>query len=262
MQTPKILTALIIFCFPFIVSAQVAAKDLNLSDSVNRTDASGRRTGYWIEKQGDVTFKGEYQNNLKIKNWVGYYPNKVVSNIEYYSNGVKDGISMQCDRKGKITLVESYKNGQLHGESVSFGQNNDNPTSETNYANGRKSGLSRKYSDNGKIQEETVYKNDLKNGQSRWYNKSGKLIAEYHYKNGKFDGVQKTFYENDTLQSSNNYLEDQLSGESKEYYRNGKLKISGKYLLGQKDGVWTEYDELGKPQKVTKYKNGQETGKK
>lgn len=251
-----------IIVIPLQMNGQATTADTKLPDSVNRTDPNGNKVGFWIEKSGEFTYKGEYEANKKVKSWIGYYPNNSIYKVEYYSNGIKDGISIQFDRKCKISLVEHYKNGLAHGQTILYSQFNDTPLSETEYAFGKKNGLYRQYYDNSKIQEDSWYKDDLKDGISRWNNKNGQRIAEYNYKAGNFDGLQKTFYENDTLQATTNYTGNKLSGESREYYRNGKLKLSGKYVDGKKDGAWTEYNELGKVEKVTRYKDGEELKKK
>jgi antitoxin component YwqK of YwqJK toxin-antitoxin module len=256
MKKIALLFTILIFAASSALVAQVKATDMNLPDSVNKYDANGMKTGYWIERQGEMTFKGRYVNNKKNNNWVTYYSNNLIYKVEYFTDGVKDGLSLQFDRKGKLTLMENYSNGILHGETIYYGSYTETPMSETNFANGKKTGQFRQYYDNSKIQEESVYKNDIKNGISRWYNKGGRLIAEYHYRDGNFEGIQKTFYENDTVQAVSNYSGNQLSGEYKEYYRNGKMKLSGKYVAGLKEGSWTEYDEIGKAQKVVKYKAG------
>jgi len=255
------LTALI-FVFATQLKAQVDANDETIPDTVNKTDSFGKKTGFWIEKTGGMVYKGEYVDNKKVKSWIGYYPTNFIYKVELYTNGVKDGISMQFDKHGKITLVENYKNGLLHGKTINYGGFSETPMAETDYLNGKRNGLYRLYYDNAKIQEESWFKNDLKDGLSRWNNKNGRKMAEYNYKAGNFDGVQKTFYENDSLQTTETYLENKLSGEYREYYRNGKVKVSGKYVNGQKEGAWTEYDELGKIVKVTKFKDGQEAKKK
>jgi len=247
---------------PWRMLGQVNAIDVKISDTVNRTNSEALKYGYWVEKQGDITSKGEYLLNKKNKNWISYYPNNIISKIEYYSNGLRDGISVQFDRRGKMTLLENYRNGMTHGQTIHYSQFNETPLSECDYAYGKRNGMFRQYYDNGKIQEESYFKDDLKNGFSKWFNKNGRLIAVYQYLNGNFDGIQKTFYENDTLQTVYFFKDNKYSGESKEFYRNGKVKVTGKYVLGEKDGPWTEYDELGKVQKVTKYKNGQEQIKK
>ena len=255
-----LLTMIIIM--PLQMKAQLATNDNKIQDSVNRTNSNGDKVGYWIEKAGEYTYKGEYSANKKVNNWIGYYPNNLIYRIDYFNNGVKDGISIQFDRKGKISLVENFKNGLAHGQVILYSQFNETPQSETEYAFGKKNGLYRQYYDNGKIQEESWFKDDLKNGISKWNNKNGQRIAEYKYKFGNFDGLQKTFFENDSLQSSNNYIDNILSGESKEYYRNGKVKISGNYVNGEKDGIWTEYNELGKAEKITRFKDGVDLSKK
>jgi len=244
------------------VNAQETAVDKKMADTVNLTDAKGNKTGFWIEKRGELTFKGEYDANNKVKDWVGYYPNNAIFKVEYYTNGVKEGISLQFDRKCKISLIEHFKNDVNHGRSTYYSQFNESILSETDYAFGKKNGIYRQYYDNGKIQEESWYQDDLKNGISKWNNKNGQRIAEYIYKAGVFDGLQKTFYENDSIQSLNNYQNNKLGGEAKEFYRNGKLKSSGKYLNGLKDGSWTEYNELGKIEKVIRFKDGEEVKKK
>ena len=246
---------------PMQMKAQVAITETKVPDSVNRTDSKGEKVGYWIEKTGDISYKGEYVANKKVKNWIGYHPNNMISKIEYFSNGVKDGISIQFDKKGKITVVEYFKNGLAHGQATYYSQYTDSPSSETEYAFGKKNGVYRQYYENGKIQEESWFKDDLKNGVSIWNNKNGQPIAEYNYKAGNFDGLQKTFYAKDTLQSVENYQDNQLVGEFTEYFRDGKVKISGKYVNGQKDGPWTEYNESGKVEKVTRFKNGTELKK-
>ncbi|MEI6684205.1 MAG: toxin-antitoxin system YwqK family antitoxin [Bacteroidota bacterium] len=262
MKTILICLTALFFAFSFQSKAQTQSSDGKLPDTVNRTDSFGNKVGYWIEKQGEISYKGEYVANKKVNSWVGYYPSLFIYKVDVYVNGIKDGVSIQFDRHGKATLIENYKNGVLNGQSINYGSYNETPMAVTEFSNGKRNGQYRLYYDNAKIQEESTFKNDLKDGLSRWNSKSGKKLAEYNYKMGNFDGIQKTFYENDTLQSETKYVDNKLAGESKEYYRNGKVKESGNYVNGLKDGPWTEYDELGKVVKVTKYKEGVDVKKK
>lgn len=243
----------LVFLLPFIGKPQTAAA-VKASDTLNRTDASGLKTGYWEEKTADILNKGNYKQNKKEGSWAGFYPNSVLARLEYYKDGQKEGPSVQLDRRGKITMFESFSGGLLNGQQIVYTQMGDFPVSETNYLRGKKNGLYRLYYDNGKIQEESYYTENQKEGLSRWFNKTGRLMAEYNYKAGNFEGVQKTFYDNDTLQILSNYAKNELNGDFKEFYRNGKVKVAGKYVGGQKDGVWTDYDETGKAVKTTKFK--------
>jgi antitoxin component YwqK of YwqJK toxin-antitoxin module len=244
-----------------LVYAQVKTPDVPQGNTPNLTDANGNKYGLWSEKVNELNWKGEYIANKKVKTWVGYFSNNFIGKLENYSNGWKDGILIQFDRKGKVTLIENYKNDKLDGQVFYYGSSVETPLSESEYSDGKKNGLFRQYYDNGKIQEETWFKDDKKNGQSKWNNKAGQRIALYNYNLGNFDGIQKTFYENDSIQTINNYSNNIQTGESKEFYRNGRMKLSGNYLNGIKEGSWTEYDELGKVQRVVKYKNGQEVKK-
>lgn len=226
------------------------------SDTLNRYDASRMKTGYWEEREGEFMMKGYYVNDKRINNWIGYHPNHMIQKIEFYTNGIKNGISVQFDRKGKIISVDFYKNGLLNGTSTTYNQFSESPVSETNYLTGKKNGVVRLYYDNGKLQEESYFADDKKDGSSKWFTKTGKTVAIYNYGQGEFEGAQKTFFENDTLQVLSNYSRNKLSGEYKEFYRNGKAKITGRYTEGLKDGIWTDYNELGIQQRVLKFKLG------
>ena len=246
------LILIIVLISPFYLYSQVPKP----ADSINKYDANHLKTGIWEERMGDLTTKGLYIANKKEKNWVTYLPNNLIYKLEYYENGMRNGIALTFDRKAKLMNQDYYKNDQLDGMSVAYSQYNETPLSEINWAGGKKDGFYKMYYDNGKLQEVTNYTQNVKDGASRWYAKTGKLIAVYNYNKGNFDGPQVTYYDNDTLESQSSYRNNKLDGDYKEYYRNGKLKVAGKYVLGLKEGTWTEYDEVGKAVGVIRYKGG------
>ncbi len=261
MKKVFIISILSFFFLQLPVFSQEPVTSATGETAENKSDANGNKIGKWIEKEGDITWTGQYQSNLKEGNWVAFYPNQFLAKMVTYQHGLKEGILIQMDRKGKVTLTEHYRNDKLDGVAISYGQSADVPLSVIHYADGMKNGLFRQYYDNGKIQEETWFRDNLKHGLSRWNNKTGQRVAEYNYENGNFSGIQKTYYENDSLQSVMNYVNNVLTGESKEYYRNGQMKLSGLYREGLKEGNWTEFNELGKIQRVIKYKAGTEQKK-
>lgn len=248
-----LLALLLIISAPLFSQTAVVKKS---ADTTNRYDANNLKTGYWEEREGEFTAKGCYKNDKRVDNWISFHPNHMIQKIEFYTNGIKNGISVQFDRKGKIMTVEYYNNGLLNGVSTTYNQFSESPVTETSYIGGKKNGMVKLFYDNGKLQEESNYTDNLKNGMSRWFTKNGKTVAIYNYSRGEFEGTQRTFYENDSVQVLSNYTGNKLSGEYKEFYRNGKMKISGKYTDGLKDGVWIEYDELGVPARTTKFKLG------
>ena len=94
----------------------------------------------------------------------------------YYNNEKYTGeIERKNPRTGKVNMVASVKNGELHGMSYS-------------------------YDENGKVIEEITYNKGLKEGPSKTYYKSGALSADLNYKNDKFEGMQKYYHENGKLQ--------------------------------------------------------------
>ena len=117
MKKVLILIVLSLCITPWHLSAQQKPAELKKSEAPNLTDGNGNKYGYWTEKEGDITWKGEYVAGKKTKNWAGYYSNNYISKLEYYNNGVRDGILVQFDRKGKVTLVENYKNDKRNSYS-------------------------------------------------------------------------------------------------------------------------------------------------
>ena len=202
-------------------------------DSLNKMNEKNLKTGFWMERNGEYTHQGYYIDSKKDGNWVTFLSNDMIFKLETWKNGVKDGLSLQFDRKSKLTAMENYRGGELNGLCIYYAPANDFPQKEMSYNMGKLEGMSRIFYETGKIQEESFYKDNLKSGPSRWYNKTGRMIAMYNYQGGQFEGIQRTYYENDTTQCISNYSNNLLNGDYKEYYRNGVLKVSGKYLNGQ-----------------------------
>lgn len=225
-------------------------------ESFNQLNEANLKVGFWKERNGELTTRGNYVNGLKDGTWETYLSDDLIFRVEIFNKGQRDGIVMQFDRKGKITNVEHYRNNQLHGAVFIYSPFSAKLQKMQEYNNGKLTGLYRSYYDDGKIQEEAFYKEDQKHGPSKWFSREGRLVAIYHYANGAFEGTQRTFYDNDTTATIVKYVGNKQDGDYKEFYRNGKPKITGTYINGLKEGTWTEYDETGKPVTVTRYKNG------
>lgn len=255
MKTLRTLFLASMLILPFLAISQTPMVYFK-GDSLNKTNAQNLKTGFWMERNSEYTHQGYYIDSKKNGNWATFLSNDMLFKLETWKNGVKDGISLQFDRKSKLTGLENYRDGELNGLCVYYAPASDFPQKEMSYNMGKLEGMYRIFYENGKIQEESFYKDNLKSGPSRWYNKNGRMIAMYNYQNGNFEGMQRTYYENDTTQSISNYSLNLLNGEYKEYYRNGVLKATGKYLNGLKEGDWIEYDETGNRLKTTRYKAG------
>ena len=128
--------------------------------------------------------------------------------ISYNDEKYTGEIERKNPRTGKVNMVASVKNGELHGMSYS-------------------------YDENGKVIEEITYNKGLKEGPSKTYHKSGALSAELNYKNDKYEGVQKYYYENGKLQAEIPTRKGVIDGVSKLYDENGKLVQQATFKNGQ-----------------------------
>ena len=257
MKTLRLFLIAMLFALPFAHFAQTPMVYIT-ADSTNKFNDKNLKTGFWMERSGEFTNQGYYIDSKKEGNWVTFLSSNLMFKLETWKNGKKDGLSLQFDRKSKLTGMENYRDDKLNGLCIYYLPASDFPQKEMSYNMGKLEGLYRIFYENGKIQEESYYKDNLKSGPSRWYNKAGRMIAMYNYAKGQFEGLQKTYFENDTIQSVSNYADNLLNGEYKEFYRNGKMKMAGVYVNGLKEGNWIEYDENGIKAKTIKFKGGEE----
>ena len=88
--------------------------------------------------------------------------------------------------------------------------------------------------DNGQLEYESNYKNGKKNGlMKRWY-KSGSVHYEKNYNDGEMDGLQELFHKNGQLEMRGNYTDGERDGVFKYYSENGQLKYEKKYKNGER----------------------------
>ena len=92
----------------------------------------------------------------------------------YYNNEKYTGeFERKSPRTGKINLVASVKNGELHGSA------------ELNYKNDKFEGMQKYYHENGKLQAEIPTRKGVIDGVSKLYDENGKLQEEVLFKNGQ-----------------------------------------------------------------------------
>ena len=156
---------------------------------------------------------------------------------------------------GKVEATMSFKDGKLHGRTVTYYQNG-NMKSDESFVNGIADGVSKSFYENGKVEYETTYKNNKRNGLEKSYSSTGQLQTEMTYKNGKLEGLSKIYGENGKLEGEAYFKDGQPEGITKDYYPNGIVKSEGNYLLGAKHGASKMYYENGKLQSEATFKNG------
>jgi antitoxin component YwqK of YwqJK toxin-antitoxin module len=272
-----------VMCLPFVaIHAQTVAAEVKVPDSINKVDTKGKKQGYWEEKLANsTTTKGWYVNDLQNGQWLTYGQNGIITKVENYKKGKKDGAVIEIDSRGYLSAELYFINDIPEGTAKRYFYGT-NLASVIPYKHGKIDGKKIIYYENsaGKPQEESNFKNDIKDGVSKWYTITGDVVAEYNYVNGILEGVQKEYYPKGSLKSEQVYVKNEPEGEYKEYFDVakpetpagnsnpanpgkpvsepviGKLKMQGIYVKGEKDGKWTEYDENGAVLKITRFVNG------
>ncbi|HYG53262.1 MAG TPA: hypothetical protein VD905_20320, partial [Flavobacteriales bacterium] len=175
--------------YSLIVLMIFTANGVFAQDTLNRTDANGKKTGWWrivgskhngMCENSWVAEEGRYDQGLKVGNWTSYYENgtkKLVMNhtkgqsagkfVEYYKSGCprEEGTFKGMHYVGNYKmywengLIRQEKNfnekGELDGKLV-YRYINGNPEMEAGYSAGKPTQIIR-YCNNGDIKEKTVY---------------------------------------------------------------------------------------------------------
>ncbi|NQV03249.1 MAG: hypothetical protein HQ542_11425, partial [Bacteroidia bacterium] len=168
-----------ILIIPIVAVTQTKGPS-EVREKQNQLNEQNQKVGFWKERKGELTIMGNYANGLKDGTWETYLSNLQIFRVETYDKGKRNGMTLQFNRKGKISNVEHYKNNKLDGLVYIYRPNSSRLQKEQHYTNGMLTGLFRNFYDNGKIQEEAFYKDNQKHGPSKWFNKDGRLIASYY----------------------------------------------------------------------------------
>lgn len=191
------------------------------NDTINFTDAFGKKQGKWIILNKDLhkpgyaddqkVEEGKYIDSKKTGIWKEYYPNTNIKSI--------------------IT-----------------------------YENNRPSGYAKMYHDNGKIKEEGLWKNNRWVGDYKLYYENGQVQQAFQFNsNGKREGTQTYYYDNGQVMIAGNWNEGKETGVLKEYYENGDLKSEKNFNNGTMDETSVKNYEPKKPITVKAHEEKQES---
>lgn len=179
----KKITLIIVFFYSVsLAQSQDFELDGPKKDTINLTDAQGKKQGKWIirgrHKPGTCyqpeqkIEEGKYLENRKTGQWIEYYCNSNLKNKLTFVNGRPDGYAMMYHENGKISEEGNWKANRWVG----------------NY---------KLYYDNGQVQHEFVFnQNGKRDGGQKYFYDNGQVAVEGTFANGKEAGVIKEFYEN------------------------------------------------------------------
>jgi antitoxin component YwqK of YwqJK toxin-antitoxin module len=182
-----------IFLICFALSARAQSPELYGKDTINKTDAEGKKQGKWVlfgkhkpgtcYEQNQKTEEGKYADNRKAGIWVEFYCNGNLKNKLTFTNGRPDGYAIMFNENGKISEEGTWKTNRWVG----------------NY---------KLYYDNGEVQHEFVFnQNGKREGAQKYYYDNGQVAIEGNFVNGKESGIIKEFYENGEVKAEKNYAD-------------------------------------------------------
>jgi antitoxin component YwqK of YwqJK toxin-antitoxin module len=221
------LISLIIFSFSLTLSGQ--------SDTINQTDASGRKQGYWEKRAQDsvLIYQGHFKDNKPIGEMRRYYETGELKAIMHYNEN--------CDY---VKTCFYYDTGEVAGKGTYFRNVKDSlwtyysyysgtMTLTETYSKGVKQGMEKKYYSNGQVSEEIEWNNDSKNG------------------------VWNQFFDDGTAKLKSSYTNNKVNGPYTFYWPNGKIYIQGMFVDNKRDGKWVFYTDEGKVKWEINYVNGE-----
>ncbi len=215
----------VLFAFPFSLQAQ--------TDTLNRLDSSGRKSGYWIYSgsTGQKQYEGFFFDGHPVGKFTRYHPGgKVSAHMDYDSTGTRVNASFY-DTEGNIRASGRYLNQRKEG-LWEFLSTKKTPVYRINYINGLINGDAWRYDIEGRPMEKTVWKNNV------------------------LEGIQITFYPEGPVQAKMSYRSGIADGLFEVLFPDGKTEISGLYTEGTKSGQWTYYKSNGSVDYVLNFRKG------
>lgn len=152
--------------------------DIYKGDTVNYTDANGRKQGHWIywyTTGGQKKEEGEYKNSRKEGIWTKYYENgNTWSEITYKNN------------KAAGPYTTYFSNGQTEEQGNFYAAGKGKNTGE----------FMRWYEDGTVAQEKTFNDDGATDGEQKIYYENGQLAVEWNSNNGVESGTLTRYWEN------------------------------------------------------------------
>lgn len=201
----------------------------------------------------EIIVKGNFKDDLKDGEWLHRYSDKDINDETYfiyqkgnYTKDKRDGKWIQYYTEGKTAETFNYKNGELHGEYITWNQFNK-PREKKQFNNGKLTelttydslgvNLKNKY----EIYDEKY--NSYKCRKTEFYSDNTSSSQEYWVKKEK--DIDHNWFELIFLIAIDKKLSDgakgHKDGEFKLFNSNNQPIVTGKYYKEDRIGLWTFY---------------------
>ncbi len=168
----------------------VQSSEFNINDTINFTDAAGKKQGHWIffnsllHKPGytndQKVEEGKFVDSKKTGIWLVFFPNNKIKSKIPYVNNRQDGYA-----------VAYYENGNIKEEGL--------------WKNNRWVGDYKFYYETGKVQQEFKFNaSGKRDGPQKYYDENGQTVIDGNWEAGKADLV-KEFYDNGDIKAEKTF---------------------------------------------------------
>jgi len=242
----------------FLISGSLLAQN-----TVNQTDAQGRKQGYWTKKdsEGKVIYQATFKDDKPVGEMKRFHPNGKPMALITFTEGSELSDAQLFDERGKLIAKGKYAGQKKTGEWTYL--LDTKVVSTENYLNGQKNGICKRYYQTGELLEESNWQNDKLHGIYRSSFQDGKPFMECKYAEGKRNGVFKTWFPNGVLELDAFYTNDVRDKEWRYFDEAAKLLYTLKFDLGtllnpevqdsidaEKEGIFkTKADHIPDPEK-------------
>ncbi len=132
--------------------------------------------------------------------------------LSYLNSQILDAVLYELNAQGDTSFIHPYSQGKAHGEW-------------------------REYYPQNRLKRSVKYLNGKKTGSSMGFWQNGLQMTDYNYLNGEFHGRQEEFNDVGKLIRIMNYDMGHESGEQKLWYDNGELKSNYVVKDGRRFGL-------------------------
>ena len=201
----------------------------------------------------EVFVKGSFKDDLKDGEWLHRYSDKDFEEKPYfiyqkgnYIKDKRDGKWIQYYTEGKIAETFNYKNGDLHGEYITWNQFNK-PREKKQFNNGKLTELTTYDSLGVNLKNKYEIYDDKYNSykcrKTEFYSDNTSSSQEYWVMKEK--DIDHNWFELIFLIAIDNELSDgtkgHKDGEFKLFNSNNQPIVTGKYYKEDRIGLWTFY---------------------
>ena len=226
-----------------LVFSQVVIAQSN--GPVNQTDKSGKKTGYWIKKEGNILiYEGFFKDDHPVGEFKRYNKDNTLRSVLLFSEDGREADATIYHLNGYVASKGKYINQLKEGKWDFYSAVIEGfLICEEEYSKNMKNGLSVKYYPGEIVAEKLNYLNDVRHGEWTRYHLNGVLSLKTNYLSGKINGNFEVWFENGVKEVTGEYKNDKKEGHWLIYKEDGTIRYELDYIAGFADDRQMRLDE-------------------